>query len=327
MAITATFEEEELDRLYTEVAIGGPVYETGVVGNGQAIQQRHINRYDAIRTFEIQFGGLSQSKRNALEEFFVTKHGRAIGFRFYPPNDRNFQNDVIGIGNAVATVFYMKRNYRSRSRFVSRRIVKPVKDTVVITVDGTPVTPASTDWDQGAVTLSSAPAAGAIVRCESGQYDLPVFFDVDAFSVTDFGVFANWESIKVQEILPAQLAAAGNGITPLALAFTAPHSNDVFASTFDVTLSHTGCTKVYLYVQDTLHGSDSSAPFSFSSVPVVATPSGTFRVRALGVDGSGNYVEAEIDLQTTPLPPGEIIEPDIDFSEISVGTIDDGDID
>lgn len=307
MAIQAAFEEEELSRLYTEHAVGGPSYETGGVANGKAVEQLHINRYDAIRPFEIQFQLMSQQEKLLLEEFFITKWGQAIGFRFYPPSDRNFQNDVIGIGTGAATVFYMRRNYRSRSRFFARRIVKPVKDTVVVTVDGSTVAPASVNWDEGVVTLSAAPAAGAIVRCASGQYNVPVRFALDDFQPTDHGPFANWESIKLREILPSQLTSAGNGLTPLSLAFTAPHSNDVFETDFDVTLTHTGVTKVYLYVEGALHGSDSSSPFSFADVPVVATPSGTFRVRALGVDASGNYVEAAIDLQTTDLPAGDVL--------------------
>lgn len=307
MAIQAAFEEEELNRLYTEVAVGGPSYQTAVVGNPKGVEQLSINQFDAIRPWEINYGGMSQSEKLSLEEFFLTKWGQAIGFRFYPPSDRNFQNDVIGIGTGAATVFYLRRNYRSRSRFISRRIVKPVKDTIVITVDGTPVTPSTVNWDEGIVTLSSAPAAGAIVRCESGQYDVPVRFMVDDFNATDYGNFADWNSIKVKEILPSQLTNSGLGVTPLSLAFTAPHSNDVFEDEFDVTLSHSGCTKVFLYVGNSLFGSDASAPFSFADVPVpILTDEGRFTVTALGIDGSGNFVEAQIELNTEALPTGII---------------------
>jgi uncharacterized protein (TIGR02217 family) len=306
MAILATFEEEELSRLYTDVATGGPVFETGIVGNGKATQQRTINRFDAVRTFEIQFGGLDQLEKLNLEEFFITKSGRAIGFRFYPPSDRNFINDVIGVGDASTTVFYFRRNYSSRSRFVSRRIVKPVKDTVVVTVNDV-VTSGTVNWDIGSITFAAAPAAGAIIRCQSGQYDLPVYFDVDGFSPTDYGPFADWNSIKITEILPSQITSLGMATSPLALAFTAPHSNEVFDTDFDVTLTHTGVTKVYLYVDGSLFGSDSSAPFSFTDVPVpLLTSSETFTVTALGVDGSGHFVEAQIELRKTDAAVGAI---------------------
>jgi uncharacterized protein (TIGR02217 family) len=306
MAILATFEEEELSRLYTDVATGGPEYETGVVGNSPGTQQRTINRYDAVRSFSIEFGGSSQTEKLHLEEFFLTKFGRAVGFRFYPPSDRNFINDVIGIGDASNTVFYFRRNYASRTRFISRRIVKPVKDTVVVTVNDV-VTAGTVDWNVGSITFASAPAAGAIVRCESGQYDLPVYFDVDGFLPADYGNFADWNSIKVTEILPSQITSLGMAVTPLALAFTSPHSNDVFTSTFDVALTHTGVTKVYLYVNGDLAGTDTSSPFSFTGVSVpVLSGSETFYVTALGVDASGHFVEAQIELRMTAAAVGAI---------------------
>jgi uncharacterized protein (TIGR02217 family) len=306
MAILAVFEEEELNRLYTGEAIGGPGYETGIVGNKKGTEQRTIDRYDAQRAFDIQFGGMTQPEQLGLHNFFLTKWGRAIGFRFYPPNDRNFQNDVIGIGDASTTVFYLRRNYASRTRFISRRIVKPVKDTVVITKDDVAAT-VTIDWTTGAVTFSAAPAAGTIIRAASGQYDLPVYFDVDEFNATDYGHFADWNSIKVVEILPSSITSLGQTVTPLTLAFTAPASNDFFTSTFDVTLTHTGVTKVYLYVDGVLFGSDPSSPFTFTSVPVPAlTTADTFTVTALGVDASGHFVEAQIELRRDPAAVGTI---------------------
>lgn len=317
MPVLATFEEEELSRLYTEVATGGPTFETGIVGNEKGTQQRTVNRYDALRTFEIEFGGMSSDEKLRLEDFFITKFGRAIGFRFYPPSDREFLNDAIGVGDGTETTFYMKRNYRSRTRFVTRRIVKPVKHAVVVTVDGEklryndPVlglfypegdypqfagNSGVIDWDQGVIEFASAPAAGKVIRCAEGEYDIPVYFDVDSFSISDYGPFADWNSIKVVEILPSSLGAAGNDLTALSLAFTTPHSNETKSEYFDITLAHVGVTKVYLYLNGVLFGSDSSGPFSFASVPNPANSNESYRVTVLGVNNSGQVVEAGIDL-------------------------------
>lgn len=328
MAILAAFEEEELDRLYTDVAVGGPAFETGIVGNARAVQQRNINAYDAVRSFEIQFGGMSQAEKLRLEEFFLTKWGRAVGFRFYPPSDREFLDDVIGVGDGTTTVFYMRRNYAAPTRFVSRRIVKPVKDDVVVTLDGSklwiddpvfggyippsagpfPVIDSGTnfltvDWNTGAVTFAGAPTAGQIIRCAEGRYDLPVYFDVDAFDATDYGPFADWNSIKVVEILPSQITSLGMATTPLSLAFTSPVSGEVKASAFDVNLTHSGVSKVYLFQDDVLVGSDAAAPFAFAAVPSV--PGGIFRMKALGVDAAGHFVEAAVDVTSEPLPVGD----------------------
>jgi hypothetical protein len=34
------------------------------------------------------------------------------------------------------------------------------------------------------------------VRVGEGEYDLPVYFDVDQFNATDYGPFADWNSNK-----------------------------------------------------------------------------------------------------------------------------------
>jgi hypothetical protein len=95
--------------------------------------------------------------------------------------------------------------------------------------------------------------------------------------------------------------------TPLSLAFTSPHSNEVFDTDFDVTLSHTGVSKVYLYVDGVLAGTDTSAPFSFTGVSVpVLSDEETFTVTALGVDASRNFVEAQIELRKTEAATGTI---------------------
>src|SRR5687768_7775550 len=99
MAILAAFEEEELDRLYSDGAKSTIVYETGIVGNGKAVQQRSINRYDGLRAYDIAYGLMRPAQQEGLAEFFITKAGKAIGFRFYPPFDRTFDLDIFGIGD------------------------------------------------------------------------------------------------------------------------------------------------------------------------------------------------------------------------------------
>lgn len=352
MAILATFEEEELSRLYSAAATGGPVFETGIVGNGKAVQQRTVNRYDAVRTYEIGFGGRTPEFIQGLEEFFITKYGRAIGFRFFPPSDNTFQNDVIGVVAAGNTVYYCKRNYRSRTRFVSRRIVKPVKDTLVVTVGGQMVPiyndagvavypagsethlnkPVTIDWDTGTITFDTAPGAGSVVRIARGEYDLPVYFDVDAFAGEEYGIFSNWQSIRLTEILPSAITTAGIVTNSLRLAFTSPHSNQTENDLFNVTLSHTNVDNVYLFTDDEPYGNavldaaDLTSPFSFSNVapPSVA---GEFELIALGVNNTtGEVVEAMITLNTAgyapdttpPTPPTSLAQVSATGSSVTV---------
>ncbi len=317
MAILATFEDEELSRIYTEVAHTNIVYETGVVGNSKAVQQRTINRYDAIRTYDIQYGGMSPAEQLRLNEFFITKRGRAIGFRFYPPFDRQFANDIIGVGDGTTVDFYLKRNYRSRSNFVTRRILKPIHPLVTILIDGYKViiadpdgditpegdfpivdNPITVDWNQGKITFTTAPAIGAVVLVAQGEYDVPVYFDTDSFSASDYGPFADAESVRLVEILPAALDAEGNDISNCLLGFVRPLSGSAVPLQFDVTFTSANLDAVSLFVNGAYVGTSGASPaFAFLDVDRPVTSSAVFELEAIGYNYStGGFTIARISL-------------------------------
>ncbi len=316
MSINAVFEEEELSREYTEMARTQLIYDTAVVGNARSVQQRNINRYDALRGYTIDFSGMNTERKKNLYEFYLTKWGRAIGFRFYPPFDRDFDHDLIGVGDGTTTSFYLSRNYFSRGFFQQRRILKPIHPLLTITENGekaqiidpfgtiTPAgafpvssNPITVDWTIGKITFQAAPAAGALIYAESGQFNVPVYFDTDAFDDSDFGPFANAEGIRLIEIPPGSLTSEGNATPDCSLAFTAPMSGTQVPGTFDVSLSASGLTEVQLYLDGSHHATDSSSPFSFASVPRPTGPGEKFEAKAIGINPSnGKFALAKIAL-------------------------------
>lgn len=239
MPITVTFDDEELSRDYTEVAVGGPVFDTGIVGNPMGVQQRAVRRVDAIRSWKIQFDGLSDTQRLALEAFFINKYGGGIGFRFYPPNDHSFVNDVIGTTTGTGSTEYsLVRKYTTAGayRTITRRIVKPVQFSPILVIGTTaiawknggsfqyppnipggysaPTSPptyvADMNWSTGIFTFTTAngasiPTAAQVITAIGGDFDIPVFFDTDKFEASDYGVFADWGEVGLIEILPAAL--------------------------------------------------------------------------------------------------------------------------
>ncbi len=324
MSILITFDEEELSRKYTEKAQTGVTYDTAVVGNPRAVQQRNVNRYDFVRTWDIEYGGMSPAEKLELEEFYITRFGRAFGFRFYPPSDRNFLGDVIGVGDGVITRFYLRRNYAARNRFVSRRILKPIFPLLTITVDDEKVAiitpegnitpegdfpvlnnPIDVDWNAGFFDFTTAPASGEIVRAAAGEYHLPACFDVDDLSAADYGMFADSASVRLVEILPAALDAPDNGIVDADLAFAEPLAGTYVQPEFDVSFTSSNVTKVWLYIKGTfggvqstsLWGTSTSGPsFAFADVERPETDDGSFRLEAVGTNASGQIVVAGIDL-------------------------------
>ena len=312
MAVEALFVEEELNRLYTEMAKVVTGYSTSITGNEKAIQQRVVNRFDAQRRFVIDYGGCDPEEQQALVDFHLTKFGRAYGFRFYPPNDRDFRNDVLGVGDGTTTRFYLRRNHLSRDVFVTRRIVKPIWPLLTVTVNGSKVriddpvegeitpagpeaivdNPITVDWNMGFFDFETAPANGAIIRAARGQYHIPVNFESDDLESSDYGPFADLMQVGLREILPTALNAPGNSITPLTLRFVMPLSGSSVPEPFSASFASQGVTKVWLFVNGTLIGSSTSGPtFPFTGI---TRPDGPFLMEAIGINGSGQIVVAAI---------------------------------
>jgi uncharacterized protein (TIGR02217 family) len=61
-----------------------------------------------------------------------------------------------------------------------RTITKPVLGTVLVKVDGLPVTPDEIDYQSGQVTFASAPSSAPTA---SFEFDVPVRFDTDSLPV------------------------------------------------------------------------------------------------------------------------------------------------
>jgi uncharacterized protein (TIGR02217 family) len=204
------FDDEEISRDYTEVAVGGPVFDTGILGNRFSVQQRAIRRQDAIRTWEIQFDGLSEVQKANLEEFFITKYGGGVGFLFYPPTDNTFFGDVQPyLTDGVSTDYPLYRAYSCASRTVYRRIAK-INEFISpqVLVGGIPyfwLTQFFLLPGNGMISFFFPPPAGLEIWISSGQILTPVYFEVDDMDAVDYGVFSEMSSVKLVEILPGAL--------------------------------------------------------------------------------------------------------------------------
>lgn len=200
MPISIQFDEEELNRDYTEVATGGPTFDTGVIGNPVGVQQRAIRRQDAIRTWDIQFEGLSEVQLMNLQAFFITKYGGGIGFRFVPPSDNHFGGgspvsnyDIVGTTNS-GNSYTLNRTYRSAARNIQRRITKPFLTANQVTGDnqysapvlalGTSIIP----YDIGGVMTWPTEIPSGFTRPGSPSAVISMNFNTGVFSfVTSFG--------------------------------------------------------------------------------------------------------------------------------------------
>jgi uncharacterized protein (TIGR02217 family) len=122
----------------------------------------------------------------AVVAFFEARGGRLSGFRFRdalddrscaPGGTVSAVDQVIGTGDGVTAAFQLVKAYGT----YARRILKPVAGSVLVAVDGAPVS-AGVDETTGIVTLASAPAEGASITA-GYRFDCPVRFDTDRLDV------------------------------------------------------------------------------------------------------------------------------------------------
>ncbi len=129
---------------------------------------------------------------NTLLLFFVAMQGRTHGFRFKDFTDFKsvspqltvaFDDQNIGTGDGVKTVFQVTKTYTTGSLSQVKTIKKLVSGTVKVGLAGVEQFSGFTiDNNLGTITFSVAPASGAVT---SGyEYDTPVRFDMDQLEIS-----------------------------------------------------------------------------------------------------------------------------------------------
>lgn len=172
-------------------ASGGPVRRTDIVNLSNGREQRNQRWRDSRRSYDAGSGIRSLADLYAVLEFFEARRGQLYGFRFRDPVDWascppggavSASDQIIGTGDGVTASFQLVKTYQDAGGGWTRRIVKPVAETVLVSVDGVavPGTAYSVDAVTGIVSFVAGeiPAASALV--EAGyEFDVPVRFDID----------------------------------------------------------------------------------------------------------------------------------------------------
>jgi uncharacterized protein (TIGR02217 family) len=207
------FDEILLPIEYSAVASGGPEFLTTVITARSGVTQRNVNRLEAKGRWQINFDLLTPEQIEELHSFFRARYGRARGFRFRAPEHWRVAGEVFATGDGATTQFPLYIYYRSGPSADRRRITKPVAgglqyddrpNTVRIYVNGTEATNVSVSSTTGIVTFQTAPANGATLSW-TGEFDTPVTFGSDTFGASFDVVTAEWRSVELVELLPAEL--------------------------------------------------------------------------------------------------------------------------
>lgn len=226
--MSTTFAEKLLNPDYSAIRAGGPEFSTAIISTPAGLSQRNINRFDAVRRWQIDFSLLHQPVLRDLRAAHLGLRGQAYGFRFKDWSEFWFSDDgtpdspiatphQFGTGNGTATAFQLKKTYTFATGFsYEQTIVKPVAsvpgdsrgNTISIYKNGvlqTLTTDYTIDYQTGIVTFTSAPTNGHALTV-TGEFDFPATFGSDWFNpqIGD-AITAASHSFEIVELLPSEL--------------------------------------------------------------------------------------------------------------------------
>jgi uncharacterized protein (TIGR02217 family) len=180
-------------------SVGGPERKTEIVTLANGFEERNTPWQHSRRRYDAGLGLRSLNDVETLIAFFEARTGQLHGFRWKDWSDYkscaplaslSAEDQLIGIGDGVRTVFQLQKTYLSGLQSYTRPIAKPVLGTILVAVAGDPKVESlefSVNTETGDVTFVLAPDLGT--RITAGfEFDVPVRFDTDSIqsSVASF---------------------------------------------------------------------------------------------------------------------------------------------
>jgi uncharacterized protein (TIGR02217 family) len=200
------FAEEQFPPSISYGSSGGPGFKTTVftVDSGAVHTKAEWDRLRA--TFDVNIDACPRADIEAVENFFYTMRGSAIGFRFKDWSDYQIVNQNVVVGNGASTRYQLFKRYRSGAQTFDRIIRKPVRNQIgTLTLDGVELVLNRDfffNYSTGEITFKVAPPAGSIGHLDYAEFDIPVRFDTDELVVSaeDFNQYSI-SSLSLIEIL------------------------------------------------------------------------------------------------------------------------------
>ena len=176
-------------------AQGGPRFRTTVLTLASGFEMRNIE-WERVRSgWDISYGISSAENFRAVLDFFYAREGMAHSFRFKDWSDFKLDRQSIGSTDGSTSEFQLFKRYSSGGVNYDRHITKPVGSGArawvngieqTVSYDGSPdVEEVDINPLTGEITLGTTHAAtdGHDIEIET-EFDVPVRFDTDQFSLT-----------------------------------------------------------------------------------------------------------------------------------------------
>ena len=193
-------------------ARGGPERKTQVVIRANGRENRNQQWADSRRRYNAAKGIRSVNDLYKVIDFFEERRGRMYAFRWKdwtdfkscrPADDPRFDDQILGFGDGVQTVFQLVKTYGVGHAPYSRKISLIATGSFVhVGLGGSAVVDGfKLGVTGGTITFDEPPAIG--VKVTAGfEFEVPVRFDTDLLEVSlDAHTLGSVPNIPVVEVL------------------------------------------------------------------------------------------------------------------------------
>jgi uncharacterized protein (TIGR02217 family) len=176
-------------------SVGGPERRTEIVTLANGFEERNALWAHSRRRYDAGVGLRSLNDIETLLAFFEARAGQLHGFRWKDWSDYKScaplaaplpDDQLIGTGDGLTTVFQLQKTYLSGLQSYTRPIRKPVAGTILVAVAGDQKIETlefTADLETGEIRFVLAPDLGT--RITAGfEFDVPVRFDTDAIQTS-----------------------------------------------------------------------------------------------------------------------------------------------
>ena len=219
--MAAGFHDVRLPEEIERGAQGGPMFSTTIMQVDSGQERRNVNWALPLARWDLSYGVRQAVEAGgngfaAFRAFFMSRRGRAFGFRFKDWTDFRLQDDPAdpltinfpsqGSAQGISKKYAFEGDDATAFH---RRITHPVLDTLRFTRTDTGAVVPSTafEWDEDEYRLNLvAPGIPSIEVAVTGEFDVPVRFDTDQLvqSVALWNAVENPE-VPIVELRPRQI--------------------------------------------------------------------------------------------------------------------------
>lgn len=174
-----TFVNAPLPVEIEQGAQGGPMFKTSIIELSSGHEQRNEEWSNTRAEWNVSIGIERKTDFMAVIAHFMARRGQSITWPFKDWSDYQAVEVLIGIGDGAEDTFQLLQEYLDTAVTYTRKITRPIITTLVISVDGTPLSDSDwTDLTLGRIQLDTAPAAAKEVTA-TFEFDNPVRYATD----------------------------------------------------------------------------------------------------------------------------------------------------